>query len=78
MLIGCIKNLKVDEKTKEVVYIIPEAVHKFLTLYTNISDCLMGNLSLNIDTGVSIMSSSCMSMTVEADISLFSRIFAES
>ncbi|KAK3712475.1 hypothetical protein RRG08_002805 [Elysia crispata] len=49
---SCIKNLKVDEKTKEVVYIIPEAVHKFLTLYTNISDCLMGNLSLNIDTGV--------------------------
>ncbi|RUS70781.1 hypothetical protein EGW08_021460, partial [Elysia chlorotica] len=48
---SCIKDLNVDEKTKEVEYTVPSQVHKFLTLYSNISHCLMGNLSLDINPG---------------------------
>lgn len=45
---SCIQNLMVDEKTKEVRYSIPKAVHKFFLLYTNISGCLVGNMSWDI------------------------------
>ena len=48
-LIGCIKDLNVDQKTKEVEYTVPREVHKFLDLYTNISACLTGNISYNYD-----------------------------
>ncbi|GFS09490.1 osteopetrosis-associated transmembrane protein 1-like [Elysia marginata] len=47
--LGCIRNLKVDEKTKEVEYFVPKDVNKFISLYANISDCLMGNLSFDLD-----------------------------
>ncbi|GFO05635.1 osteopetrosis-associated transmembrane protein 1-like [Plakobranchus ocellatus] len=48
---NCISHLHADAKTKAINYTVPEKVHQFFILYSNMSECLGKNATFEI-TGI--------------------------